>query len=201
MLVDDVVAVTTGIGQGLVGFGEQQRAQAVSRTPHLRHPQGSDGLRAAARKGEVADGDAALGIFEDVLLHDAAVGTIDIHEDRYAVLRRVGRDTNHRFRVELRQRLDPLGSAERLGNIALRLQVNHFALHDIAAVGADIKDFRALRKLVKTGNRRFHGVTHNARVENRFCQFHIGRGGLRDRPRDDEQTSQNSHRKKAEYPG
>ena len=193
VFADDVGAIATRVGQRLVSFGEQERGEAVGRTPHLRHPQRCDGFGAAAREGEVADSDAALGVFKDVLLHDAAIGAVHVDEHAHLMLRRGGRDTNHRLRVNLRQRLDPLGGAEDLGDIALRLQVNHLALHHIAAIGADVEHLRPLRELVQSGNRRFLRIAHHARVEDRFRQLHVGRGGVREGGRGDEQTGQGSH--------
>ena len=137
---------------------------------------------------------AALGVFEDVLLHDAAIGAIDVNENRHLVLRRVRHDADHGFRIQLRQRLDALGGAEGFGDVVLGLQVNHFALHDVAAVGADVEDFRPLRELVQPGNGRFFCIAHHARVENRFRQFHVGRGGVHEGNRGGEQAEQGAHR-------
>ena len=95
VFADDVGAVATRVGQRLVSFGEQERGEAVGRTPHLRHPQRCDGFGAAAREGEVAHGDALFVVLGDVFVQQLAVVAGGVEEDGDGVFFVLGREDDH----------------------------------------------------------------------------------------------------------
>ena len=106
--------------------------------------------------------------------HQAAIGTVHVGKNGDVVRRRIRQDANHGFRVKGGEGFDPLAGAEGFGDIDLGLQVDHFTLHDVAAIGTDVEDFVTLGELVEAGDGGFDGVAHDAWVEDGFGQFHIG---------------------------
>ena len=174
LFTNNFAAIAARVGQRLVSLGEEQGTQAVGCAPHLCHAEGSAAVRAAARVGEIVDGDAALGVFEDVLLHQAAVGAVHVGKNGDVVRRRIRQDADHGFWVKGGEGFNPLAGAEGFGDIDLGLQIDHFTLHDVAAIGTDVEDFVTLSELVEAGDGGFDGIAHDARVEDGFGQFHIG---------------------------
>lgn len=174
LFTNNFAAIAARVGQRLVSLSEEQGTQAVGCAPHLCHAEGGAAVRAAARVGEVVDGDATLGVFKDVLLHQAAIRTVHVGKNSDVVRRRIRQDADHGFRIKGGEGFYPLAGAESFGDIDLSLQVDHFTLHDVATIGTDVEDFVTLSELVEPRDRGFDGVAHDAWVEDGFGQFHIG---------------------------